>query len=212
MVKTLPSLARIGLQALLVSAFGLAATASAAGPPKTALAFVGAGGATHTFHGARFSAPNITGSQTAIRPVGPSFLLFWIHDGAWMEEPARFFPDQNIVCFAFDLSTFDSCSSVRDEAAARFASTGLNPRPSAPTVVRRLVTHGRILAGSVPITYAFSRRSSGRSTPKPIGCISARAEWMGPEASDRPKRLCLTRGGVWSHGRLYSAPGVLRSL
>jgi hypothetical protein len=143
------------------------------------------------------------GGYVRIYPLGPRGLP---------AIPGRFYPATRALCFGWNQAL-----------APRSCGRGERPRRLL-TASRRLAHfHGRstILAVLDPggsanlftaLELAFDRYRSARKAPRPAQCLPFVATWFGARAAQRPRRICVSRRGIYAGGWLYPAGASAWSL
>ena len=123
--------------------------------------------------------------------------------GGFPAIPGRFYPMTRALCFSWNQAVAPStCGALGPPRRLLAASRHLELFHGRPTVLSALRPRGteNLVAA---LELAFDRYRASRPARRPARCIAFVASWDGPEAAQRPSRICVSRRGVYARGRLY---------
>jgi hypothetical protein len=148
--------------------------------------------------------------QRAI-PRGGYVKIYPLGAGGSPAIPGRFYPATRALCFSWNQAVEpESCGRLGPPRLLLAASRRLALFRGRPATLANL-RPGSTVNLSAALELAFDRYRESHADKRPRPCLPLLATWHGPNAAQRPSRLCISRHGVYARGRLYPAgPAIWR--
>lgn len=161
----------------------------------------------------QFHPPN---AGPAAIPSGHYLRLYPLMENGLPMQPARYYPDSQVVCWSWSLS-LSGCSVIHELPATWSRTQVLTSFTAEPTTLKSLSHRGAAYAvpsiASAAIELALLRTRLARRAPHSRCPWSLTATWQGPASAARPRSLCLRASGLSARGRLYRiSPAILAVL
>jgi hypothetical protein len=125
--------------------------------------------------------------------------------GGFPAIPGRFYPTTRALCFSWNQRVAaSSCGRLglpRHLLATSRHVARFQGQSTVLTALRPGGT-GNLLAA---LQLAFDRYRASQPANRPEHCLPFVAGWAGPQAAQRPSRICVFRHGVYARGRIYPA-------
>jgi hypothetical protein len=149
---------------------------------------------------------------TLATPRGGYVRVYPLGSGGFPAIPGRFYPANRALCFSWSQGQVSgSCGRLGPPRRLLAASRRLALFHRRATVLARLDPPATLNL-LVALQLAFDRYRAARSARPPASCLPFVADWAGPQAQNRPARLCISRRGIYARGRLYPAAPATWSL